>query len=171
MGSSENARYADNQQVSRKVGISDEYFAGFVDGEGCFYVGFGRRNDLPLKWQVITEFHLSQNPGGKNVLEAFRDRLGCGYLKPNHPKNPRDKSWVLIVKDRKDLSDKLIPFFQKHPLHSSKNADFQIFVKVLDIIYKGEHLERQGFNKVVDLVFKSPKTGLKKYSKGILLNS
>ena len=47
---SENFSSADNQQAN----IADEYLAGFVDGEGCFYVGFSRRKDLPLGWQGIT---------------------------------------------------------------------------------------------------------------------
>jgi len=169
--SSDNVQYADNQQVSRKSRISDEYFAGFVDGEGCFYVGFSKRLDLPLKWQVITEFHLSQNPGGKNILVGFQERLGCGYIKRNHPKNPRDISWVLIVKDRKDLSDRLIPFFIKHPLHSSKANDFRVFSQVLEIISRGEHLKREGFNEIVESVFKLPKAKFKRYSKEILINS
>src|SRR3989344_770743 len=74
MISSDNSSRADNQQVTEEK-ISNEYLCGFVDGEGCFYVGFGKRTDLPLKWQIITEFHLSQNPGGKNVLETFIKRL------------------------------------------------------------------------------------------------
>src|SRR3989338_2097749 len=102
MSLSENVSSADNQQVT-EINISNEYFCGFTDGEGCFYVGFSKRPDLPIKWQIITEFHLSQNPGGKIILETFRDRLGCGYLKPNHPRSNRDKTWVLIVKDRNDL--------------------------------------------------------------------
>jgi hypothetical protein len=168
---SENARYADNQQVSLKQRISDEYFAGFVDGEGCFYVGFSKRADLPLKWQVITEFHLSQNPGGKNILEGFKKRIGCGYIKPNHPKNPKDRSWVLIVKNRKELCEKLIPFFRKHPLHSGKINDFNVFVQVLNLIDRGEHLNRNGFNKIINLVFSLPGKNLKKYSKQILTAS
>ena len=171
MRSSDNAQYADNQQVSEKTSISDEYFAGFVDGEGCFYVGFSRREDLPLKWQVITEFHLSQNPKGLNVLDGLRKRLGCGYIKPNHSKNPRDKSWVLVIKERKDLAGKVVPFFKKHPLHSKKQVDFEVFTKVLEIINNGEHLRRKGFNKIVGLVFKQADTRLKKYSKERLLSS
>jgi len=161
--------HADNQQVIRE--ISDEYLAGFVDGEGCFYVGFGKRNDLPIKWQVITEFHLSQNPGGKNILEEFRKRLGCGYLKPNHPKNPKDRSWVLVIKNRKDLEEKLIPFFKKHPLHSQKWEEFLVFTKVLALIKKGKHLQKEGFNKIVRLVFSLPRVTNKRYSKKILLSS
>ena len=171
MKSSDNAQYADNQQVSEKTNISDEYFAGFVDGEGCFYVGFSKREDLPLKWQVITEFHLSQNPKGLNVLEGFRKRLDCGYIKPNHFKNPRDRSWVLVVKKRKDLADKVIPFFKEHPLHSKKQVDFEVFAKVIEIIKSKEHLKRKGFKRIVGLVFKQANTNLKKYSKEKLLSS
>ena len=165
--SSENARCADNQQASGNK-ISNDYFAGFVDGEGCFYVGFSRRNDLPLKWQVITEFHLSQNPIGKNILKGFQKRLGCGYIKPNHPKNPNDKTWVLIIKRRESLREKLIPFFEEHPLHSGKKNEFIIFKEVLNVIEKKEHLKIEGFKKIVNLVFKLPRMR-RRYSKEILL--
>ncbi len=168
--SSKNVSHADNQQASGKK-ISDEYLTGFTEGEGCFYVGFSRRNDLPLNWQVITEFHLSQNPGGKNILEEFKKRLGCGYLKPNHAKNPKDRSWVLVIKNRNDLEEKLVPFFRKHPLHSQKQNEFLIFAKVLNLIKKGKHLKKDGFRKVVRLVFSLSRTTNKKYSKEILFSS
>lgn len=169
MKASNNSSRADNQQVSKK--INDDYFAGFVDGEGCFYVGFGNRKDLPIKWQVITEFHVSQNPGSKNVLEALSKRLGCGYLKPNHAKSYKDKSWVLIVKNRKDLEEKIIPFFEHHPLQSAKHQDFLIFKKVLAIIKEGKHLKRKGFNEIVNLVFSLNRQTKKKYTKDLLLSS
>jgi hypothetical protein len=159
---------ADNQQATRKE-VSDEYFAGFTDGEGCFYVGFSKRNDLPLKWQVVTEFHVSQNPGGKNLLEAFRQRLGCGYLKPNHAKSLKDKSWVLIVKDRSDLREKLIPFFKKNPLYTGKQQDFVIFKKVLEIIDQGKHLQKEGLEEILNLVFSSKRITNKRYSKEMIL--
>lgn len=166
--SSENGQSADNQQESN---ILDEYFLGFVEGEGCFYVGFSKRNDLPLGWQVITEFHLSQNPGGKNILEAFKRRLGCGYIKSNHPKNPRDKTLVLIIKNRKDLQEKLIPFFNKYPLLSSKYKDFIVFKKTLDLIKDRKHLTIHGFKSIVKLVFSLKKNTKKRYSKEEILRS
>ncbi len=165
---SKNALSADNQQVTRKV--SDEYLAGFTDGEGCFYVGFGKRNDLPLKWQVITEFHVSQNPGGKNLLELFKKRLDCGYLKPNHAKNPKDKSWILIVKDRNDLRKKVIPFFKNNQLYTSKQQDFAIFSKVLEIIEQGKHLKKEGLKEIAELVFSSQRATNKRYSKQMILS-
>lgn len=166
---SDNAQGADNQQATRND-ISDEYLSGFTDGEGCFYVGFSKRVDLPLKWQVITEFHLSQNPGGKNVLEEFKQRLGCGYLKPNHAKSLKDKTWVLIIKNRNDLKEKLIPFFKKHRLHTSKQYDFEVFIRVLDIVEQGRHLDKDGFKEIVDLVFSLKRITNKRYSKELLLS-
>jgi len=166
---SKNVLSADNQQATNKSSISNEYFAGFTDGEGCFYVGFSKRNDLPLKWQIITEFHVSQNPGGKNVLEEFSKRLGCGYLKPNHAKSLDDKSWILIVKNRNDLLQKVIPFFKKNKLFTSKEKEFQVFEKVLAIIKGGKHIQKEGFNEIVNLVFSLTRTTKKRYSQKDLL--
>ena len=168
---SNNALSADNQQATRKE-VTNEYLAGFTDGEGCFYVGFSKRNDLPLKWQVITEFHVSQNPSGKNLLEVFMKRLDCGYLKPNHAKNIKDRSWVYIIKNRKDLKNKLIPFFKKNPLYTGKQQDLIIFINVLEIIEQGRHLQKQGLKEIVDLVFSTISTSRitnKRYSKDTIL--
>ncbi len=169
MKTSEKSSRADNQQVSKK--INDDYFSGFVDGEGCFYVGFSNRKDLPIHWQIITEFHVSQNPGSRNVLEALRIRLGCGYLKPNHAKSNTDKTWVLVVKDRKDLLEKVIPFFKNHPLHTTKYQDFILFKRILNIIKEGKHLHKKGFRKIVELVFSTNRQTKKRYTKEIILSS
>jgi len=162
---------ADNQQVSNMRSISSEYLTGFVEGEGCFYVGFSRRKDLPLGWQIITEFHLSQNPGGKNILEAFQKRLDCGYLKLNHPGSQKDKTWVLIIKNRQDLQRKLIPFFEKYRLQTTKFEDYEIFKKTLKIIENNQHLFIEGFKKIVDLVFSSKRETNKRYTKEVILRT
>ena len=169
--SSKKVSGADNQQAKKKRGISNQYLAGFVDGEGCFYIGFSKRDDLPLGWQIITEFHVSQNPGGKKVLETIKTRLGCGYIKPNHSKSLNDISLVLIVKDRKDLKEKLIPFFKRNTLHTQKWQEFLVFKKTIDLIEKRKHLTKQGFVKIVNLVFSLPRITNKRYSKEIILSS
>ena len=150
--------------------MSGDYLAGFADGEGTFYIGFGYREDLPLKWQIITEFHVSQNPGGRNVLEYFQKVLGCVYLKPNHAKNPRDKSWILIVKDRGDLEKKVIPFFERHPLYTNKRADFEKFCQVLNYIKTKKHLNRGGFKEIVEHILVDEALDHRRYSKSFILS-
>ena len=158
---------ADNQQVSKNV--HDDYFSGFVDGEGCFYVGFSKRTDLPLGWQIITEFHVSQNPGSMSVLRALQRRLQCGYLKPNHATNTNDKTWIYIVKNRRDLLLKVFPFFDLHPLQTTKYTDYLIFKKVVVLIEKKSHLTKEGFRDIVNLVFSNKRETKKRYTKEILL--
>ncbi len=169
MNTGEKSSSADNQQVSRNV--DDDYFSGFVDGEGCFYIGFSKRDDLPMKWQILTEFHVSQNPGSKNVLNALQRRLGCGYLKPNHPKSSSDKTWILVVKDKNDLRKKVIPFFDKHPLQTTKRLDYYVFKKVVQMIEERNHLTEEGFRKIVELVFSLKRETKKRYTKEMLLAS
>ena len=169
MNTGKKSSSADNQQVSRRS-VSDDYFSGFVDGEGCFYIGFSKRKDLPIKWQILTEFHVSQNPGSKNVLESLQKRLGCGYLKPNHPNSTSDKTWILVVKDKHDLREKVIPFFDDHPLHTTKQHDYEIFKNVVRIINEKRHLTKEGFQDIVELVFSNNRETKKRYSKEELLS-
>src|SRR3972149_5369947 len=84
-----NAMGAGDQQGRPDEQIG-HYIAGVVDGEGSFHVAVQRNPTTRLKWQVIPEFHISQNDGNQHVLALIRDVLGCGYIKPNHPRRPRD---------------------------------------------------------------------------------
>jgi hypothetical protein len=100
-----NASGAGNQQgrPDERIGY---YIAGFVDGEGSFHVAIQRNPSTKFGWQVIPELHISQHERNKHVLEMIRSALGCGYLKPNARQNPKDKTWVLVVRNRQDLLEK-----------------------------------------------------------------
>lgn len=50
-----------------------------------------------------------------------------------------------------DLVNKVIPFFLKYPLITSKRADFIIFSKIVELINKKEHLTLEGIQKIVNL--------------------
>ena len=47
---------ADNQQERLSW-----YVAGYVDGEGSFHVAIQKSDNVRLGYQVIPEFHVSQN--------------------------------------------------------------------------------------------------------------
>ena len=89
---SDNVTGADNQQERL-----DGYIAGYVDGEGSFSVSVQRNSTCRVGFQLIPEFHVSQNGDRAQVLEMIRDRLGCGYIKPN---SKRDRALVLVVRER-----------------------------------------------------------------------
>lgn len=95
--------------------ISDNYIAGFVDGEGMFYIGIVKSTGTSRNrsgWQVIHFFKVSQNPNGKVVLDTIKKHLNCGYIKPNSQSDPTDKSLAYVVRDLPSIKDKVIPFFK-----------------------------------------------------------
>jgi hypothetical protein len=92
----DNPSGAGNQQ-ERPGAVDNHYVAGFVDGEGTFHVAFQRNPDVRLVWQVVPEFHLSQNESSRHVLEAIRERLDCGHIKANHRGRASDQTLVLVV--------------------------------------------------------------------------
>src|SRR3990167_2652208 len=97
---------ADNQQERL-----DAYIAGYVDGEGSFHIAVQEARHVRFGYQLVPEFQVTQNLDYAIVLNMIKQRLDCGYLKPNHRKNLRDTSYVYVVRNRQDLLQKVIQFF------------------------------------------------------------
>ena len=115
---------ADNQQERL-----DGYISGYVDGEGCFAIAVNRNPTCRSGFQLVPEFHVSQNGERAQVLALIRARFGgSGYIKPNGKK---DRALVYVVRRRRDLLQHVIPFFERSPLVSSKQQDFETFAEIV----------------------------------------
>jgi hypothetical protein len=134
---------ADNQQERL-----DSYIAGYVDGEGSFSVSVQRNRSCRVGFQLVPEFHVSQNGDRAQVLELIRERFGCGYIKPNSRK---DQALVLVVRNRDELLERVIPFFEQNPLLSTKQVDFQKFASLVRDMALGHHRTEDGFGRLLDL--------------------
>ncbi len=134
---------ADNQQERL-----DSYIAGYVDGEGSFSVSVEGNQSCRDGYQLVPEFHVSQNGDRAQVLDLIRQRLDCGYIKPN---SKHDRALVLVVRDRKALLERVIPFFERNPLLSTKQADFEKFANVVRAMALGHHRTRAGFGELLHL--------------------
>ncbi len=162
MNGFENVSGADNQQERLKVEINPWYISGFVDGEGSFHVAFARRPDLPKGWSIIPEFHISQDISRSNVLQEIKEYFTCGRIQENNSNSP-DKTLVFIVRNRKDLINNILPFFEAYPLRSHKQKDFIIFQEIVRLMDLEKHLTNTGFNNIVKKAFQMNGNG--KYRK------
>jgi hypothetical protein len=134
---------ADNQQERL-----DGYISGYVDGEGCFAVSVNRNPTCRSGYQLVPEFHVSQNGDRAQVLGLIRERFGgCGYIKSNGRK---DRALVYVVRRRSDLLEHVIPFFERSPLLSSKQEDFRMFAEVVRSMALGLHRTPGGFSRLLD---------------------
>lgn len=131
--------------------LSDNYLIGFVEAEGCFYIGVVPSSYTHHKVQVDYFFKVSQNPSGKVVLDYLKKRLRCGYVKPNDKSDSSDKSLAFVVRDLKSITQLVIPFFDGKLI--IKKNDFEKFKKVVMMVNEKKHLTKKGLHEIIDIAY------------------
>ena len=125
----DNVTGADNQQERP---VASEWVVGFVDGEGCFSVPIFRNARCSLGWQVQPEFAVVQGARSASVLRDLQQFFGCGRLSVNVRKDDhREDMHRYSVRRLEDLTTRVVPFFEVHPLHTAKSLEFSTFCDVL----------------------------------------
>ena len=146
---SENPISADNQQGR----LDPQWSTGFVDGEGCFSISIFKNNTSRLGYQVFPEFVIAQGAKSIEVLVAIEKHFQCGKIYENKRNdNHRESLYRYCVRSSQDIREKIIPFFQKHPLQTAKRFDFEIFCEVVKMIEQKQHLTDEGFAKIRTMV-------------------
>ena len=148
--------------------LSDDYLVGFTEGEGMFYIGIVHSKETKTHWQVIYFFKVSQNPIGIEVLNQFKDRLGCGYIKQNSQTDKTDKSLAYVVRDFPSLRDKVIPFFEGKLL--IKKDAFRKFKQVLKLVEEKQQFSVPGITKILEIAY-SMNTQKRRVKKRVILES
>lgn len=133
------------------MALNPEYVIGLVDGEGSFAVHI-RSMDKVVKRRAIIEprFYLKLQDRDKPILEELKKFFGCGqvYIQRDRRAN-HSLCWRFEVANRKDLKEKIIPFFRKYPLQfPTKQNDFTVFERILRAIERKEHFTEEGITKL-----------------------
>ena len=123
--------------------LDAQWIVGFVDGEGCFYVGINPNAEMTTGFQVLPEFTVVQHQRDVQVLHALKRYFGCGVVRVNH-----GERMAYRVRKLEHLQQIIVPFFVKHPLKTRKNVDFEKFKDVLRLMQKGVHLTREGIENI-----------------------
>ena len=145
----------------------ESYISGYVDGEGCFNVSFSKRDKMNTGWEVKASFSVSQNEDRSQVLRMMQQYFGCCTLRRDY----HDKTLKLETRQILNLTEKIIPHFQKYPLLSDKKKDFELFVQVCNLIAAQQHLTIMGMRKIVGLAFQMNSSGRRRYAKKEILDS
>lgn len=56
------------------------YSPGFIDGEGCFSVSFGKHRTLRRGIEVRVEFSIELRADDREILDRIRETIGCGKV-------------------------------------------------------------------------------------------
>jgi hypothetical protein len=112
------------------------WISGYTTGEGCFTasVMLNRR----ARWGIWPqcEFNIAQSMTNKKLLIAINyyfDKTGGVYGR---------KSGVGTVsfRDLNYLEKHIIPFFNKYPLLGTKSLEFEIWIKLVNMLKSKKHI-------------------------------
>ena len=153
----DNVTSAENQQ-ERLIEFRG-WVIGFVDGEGCFSIGFVRQPSRPGRvgyktgFQVSHEFAVAQGESGRACLEALREFFGVGDVISNRRyDNHREHMLRYAVRRRQDLLETVIPFFREHPMLSPKQQNFEKFARCVELVSAGRHRSADGLIEIAEIV-------------------
>jgi len=142
------------------------YLAGFVDGEGSFTTQTRKTPWTKFGFTITPEFKICQHKNGVKVLEILKEALRCGKISV---KSGQPELMVLVEKNRRNLKEKIIPFFRKYPL-IVKREQFENFCLIVNGLENGEQNSEKGFERLINLVFqKHSGKGKRKYTKEEIL--
>ena len=126
--------------------LETQWVVGFVDGEGCFYVGINPHPEMSYQYQVLPEFTVVQHQRDIQLLHALKRFFGCGVVRQNH-----GDRMAYRVRGLDHLTERIVPFFEKHRLKSRKRVDFARFRKILHLINQGKHLKAEGIEEIREI--------------------
>jgi hypothetical protein len=152
---SDNSGGAENQQ-ERLIRLG--WVIGFVDGEGCFSIGFVRqhggrgRNGYRTGYQVSHEFVVTQGAQSAAALHELEAFFGVGQVLGNKRyDNHREHLLRYVVRRRTDLIDTIIPFFRSHHLRTAKQRNFEKFSVCVELVEQGHHLSSEGLADLAEI--------------------
>jgi len=133
--------------------LNSDYVIGLVDGEGSFTVYIRNPDENKKKKRRVKaepRFYLKLIEKDKEILYGLKEFFGCGnvYFQKDN-RSTHQNCYRYEVANRKDLREKIIPFFKLNHLKlPSKIKDFDIFCKLIEMMDRGEHLTLKGLKKM-----------------------
>ncbi|MDD4990414.1 MAG: LAGLIDADG family homing endonuclease [Candidatus Pacebacteria bacterium] len=132
--------------------LHPQYVAGFVDGEGSFWVSIYKDDCMKNKVLVRPEFSIELRDDDRKILYRIKETIGCGKI---YECKYERYGWYPHVKFKvsrfDEISEILIPFFEKWPLQAKQAKRFCLFKKIVEKRKKGQHLTKKGVNEIKKL--------------------
>ena len=128
--------------------LNPHYIVGFVDGEGCFSISLNKNSGRLPEVRLIFEIELREDD--EPILREIQQTLECGRV--YRLEYERYAKWRPHVKFKvsnfADISQKIIPFFQRYPPQAKKRLQFEKFCLAAELIRTKRHLTAEGVEEI-----------------------
>jgi hypothetical protein len=121
-----------------------QWLSGFVSGEGCFFIHIHKAKSQKIGHQIQLIFRIYQYDRDKKLLELILRYLDCGKI------YKQSKGNVIEIRVTKlsDITNIIIPFFDKIPIHGVKQKDYLDRCSVAKLMIEGKHLTTEGLELI-----------------------
>ena len=136
--------------ISGSIKITKFWLAGFIDGEATFSTN-----------KFIPRFKLENNIKELELYNKIREFIGTGKVLYTTSRTDKNPTVVLELNKVKELRENLIPLIyceNKVILKTLKHKDFLLWLKLVDIYYRGYHTIQEG-----KFIFDAIKLHMNKY--------
>ena len=125
--------------------IDPNWLAGFTTGEGCFFIDFSKSVTHKNGYSIVLKFVLTQHIRDVQLMESLISYLGCG--KSSHRLNYAEFTVTRFAQ----ISEIILPFFEKYPVLGVKAEDFRSFCQAAKIMSNKAHLTKEGFEQILNI--------------------
>lgn len=119
------------------------FFAGFIEGEGCISIGAKKNKNARFGVELDPNFNITQHINGVKHLYFALEVFQTGRIRYKEGSNA---TLVFIIEPRLSLKQKVCPFIEEYvyPLScEAKQIRYTKFKTMLDLFDDGAHLDKE----------------------------
>lgn len=125
--------------------LNPNWITGFVDAKGCFTIKSTKSKSHKVGWFIQPSFQITLHVRDKDLLlqvKSFFEGVGTLLIGNNRVQYK--------VRNINEITNTIIPHFDKYPLITQKQSDYIIFKSIIKLMNKGEHLNKEGLIKIIN---------------------
>jgi LAGLIDADG endonuclease len=138
-------RFYTAKGIQRDNKLNPWFVTGLIDGEGCFFLNIYLAKAYNTGWTIKPSFKLALNIKDIALLEEIKNFFGVGKIYKQ-----RVDSLEYRVQNLKDL-EILMSHFDKYPLFTQKQSDYELFRKVIHLMLDKKHLTKVGLLQILSI--------------------
>lgn len=119
------------------------WISGFTSGEGNFYIKITKSSSR-TGYRVQLKFRLVQHSRDKLLMQVISKYFNTGKIYKYSEKS----AVVLEIFNFSDISETILPFFEKYPVIGIKQLDYLDWCKVAKLMSEDHHLTSKGITLI-----------------------
>lgn len=126
--------------------LCPHWVSGFADAEASFSVRISRDKNRKTGWRVLPMFTIELNNRDIILLKRVWAFFGVGTFTER-----KNGKVVYYVQSFSNLTEVIIPHFNKYPLLTKKRADFILFTYIIKLLNDKEQATMAGLQKIINI--------------------